>query len=78
MAQTTFTTSIKELTELVGSKDRGIFSLVGDHGGLSLITGEISLSNVIFGAVAIETEHGTLFLDEKAELTVSEEDGHPD
>lgn len=77
MAQTTFTTTLEELADLIGRKGRGIFSLVGDHGGLSLITGEIYSSNVIIGTTAIETEHGTIYLDGEIELTVSEDDCRP-
>lgn len=52
--------------------------LVGDAGHLSLVTGEVDESNVIFGAMAIETEHGTLYVDGDEEMAVQESDDTPD
>jgi len=44
--------------------------LVGQCGGLSAIVGDVSRSYVVMGCYAIETEHGTLYLDpaEKVEV----------
>jgi hypothetical protein len=44
--------------------------LVGDNQGLSLITGDVSRSSIMHGCYAVETEHGTLYLDEDLEYMV--------
>jgi hypothetical protein len=38
-------------------------TLVGSHGGLARVTGEVYLSNTHPGSVVVETEHGSLYLD---------------
>lgn len=48
--------------------------LIGDQGGHSAITGEVCGSNVVMGALAIETEHGTVYLDPESEIEVQEDD----
>lgn len=75
MATRISTISASELVDFTEDPTRGVVSLVGDHGGLSLITGEINDSSAIFGTMAVETEHGTVFLDPEAQILVSEEDG---
>jgi hypothetical protein len=75
MARTQHTVSVSDLTPIVEDPERGIISLVGDHGGLSLITGDIDPSAIVFGTLAVETEHGTVYLDRDAEITISEDDG---
>lgn len=47
--------------------------LVGDAGGRSAITGNIDPSSVVLGALAVETEHGTLYLDPDEEQIVDRE-----
>lgn len=47
--------------------------LVGMHGNLSRIVGAIEDSNMVFGAVAIETEHGTVYIDSEEQISVSVE-----
>lgn len=64
------TVSVSEIPELV--EDAGI-SIVGDHGGLSLITGEVEESSLVPGTLSIETEHGVLYLPEDHQQTICEE-----
>lgn len=45
-------------------------ALMGDQGGTSLIAGEVAPSGVIHGTVSVETEHGTLYLDDESEVEV--------
>jgi hypothetical protein len=45
-------------------------TLVGDCGGHSVVTGEVSKSSVMMGCYAVETEHGTLYLDEEFPVVV--------
>lgn len=45
-------------------------ALLGDQGGVSLITGAIVPSGVVRGTVSVETEHGTVYLDEEGEVEV--------
>lgn len=48
--------------------------LAGDAGGFSRITGEVYASNVMPGMHAVETEHGTLYLDSDQEVGFVVED----
>lgn len=57
---------------------RGVVSLVGDRGGLSRITGDVQISHVIPGMVRVETEHGTVYLDDDQDMFISEETGTED
>lgn len=80
MSRTQSTVRVADIPGIIADNDRGIISLVGDHGGIALITGALAASAVVFGALAIETEHGTIYLDENSDVTISEEfprsDGH--
>lgn len=38
-------------------------TLVGDFGGLTLISGDVKPSAAMPGLLHVETEHGTLYLD---------------
>lgn len=75
MANTVSTVAAGDLQQIVNNPDRGAISLLGDHGGRSRVTGEIYLSNVIAGCLAIETEHGTLYLPLEDQIQISEDDG---
>jgi len=57
-------------TKSVALKDLTEGTLVGDCGGHSVITGEVTKSSVMLGCYAVETEHGTLYLDEEFPVTV--------
>ncbi len=65
------TVRVNQIPEIIDDPKRGVVSLVGDSGGLALITGPQSLSGIM-GTMAIETEHGVLYLDPEAEVTISE------
>lgn len=75
MARTQHTITVSELPAVVLDPGRGLISLVGEHGGLSLITGDIEHSNLMRGTLAIETEHGVVHLEPDQEVRISEEDG---
>lgn len=75
MANTTRTIPGSKLAALMDSHDRGTISLLGDDGGLSLITGEISPSGLVMGTLSIETEHGTVYLDPDGDIRINEETG---
>jgi hypothetical protein len=45
--------------------------LVGSKSGESRVVGEVEPSNVMMGCIAIETEHGTLYMDSDEEVPVS-------
>lgn len=47
--------------------------LVGDADNLSCITGEVYESSTVPGLMAVETEHGTLYLDPEEEVLISED-----
>lgn len=66
------TARVSELNDIIKNPNRGVIGLLGDHGGLSLITGDIEESSV-FGAITVITEHGTLYLDPEASVSISEE-----
>ena len=61
------------LRHAVEDPARGVFYLHGDDGGLSLITGEVRPSNALPGALSVETEHGTTYLDLGSEVEVVED-----
>ena len=67
------TVPVADLSSIVADPERGVISLVGGHGGLALITGPIESSGQVMGALAIDTEHGTVYLDPEDEATISEE-----
>lgn len=46
--------------------------LVGDVDNLSCITGEVYDSSTMPGLMAVETEHGTLYLDPEEEVLISD------
>lgn len=73
MATTQIPVRVADIADIVAAPERGVISLVGDHGGLSLITGEIVRSSMMMGTIAFETEHGTVYLDPEAEVMISEE-----
>jgi len=77
MARTQSTVPASTLEAIVADPARGVISLVGERSGVSLITGEITESVIIMGALAVETEHGTLYLDSEHEITISEDDESP-
>ncbi|WP_311245332.1 MULTISPECIES: hypothetical protein [unclassified Microbacterium] len=73
MIRTPHTVLVRDLGEIVADPQRGMISLVGDHGGLALITGDVEESHVIRDTIGIETEHGTVHLEPDLEITISEE-----
>jgi hypothetical protein len=73
MNVTQSTVLVSDIPAIVADPNRGIVSLVGDRGGLSRITGDLSESAVVLGALAVETEHGTIYLDPESETRISEE-----
>lgn len=68
----TLTIRVSELAGIVQSAT-GPISLVGDHDGQSLITGEVRESGLVMGTLSIETEHGTVYLDPEADQKISVE-----
>lgn len=56
--------------ELVGMEINATLVLIGDDGGRSAVTGEIYNSNTVRGFIVVETEHGSLYIDEELEVTV--------
>lgn len=75
MARTTSTVKVAEIPSIIADPNRGVVSLVGDHGGLSLVVGDVEPSGLVMGTIAFETEHGTLYLDPDSETRISEDDG---
>lgn len=71
-APTPFWVPAQDLGELVADPSRGVFYLHGSSGGLSFITGEVVVSNVVPGTLSVETEHGTTYLDLDSEVEVVE------
>lgn len=61
---------VSELADTVEC-DSGVLALVGDHGGISLIAGDIEDSSMFPGMVTVLTEHGALYLDADAEVMVA-------
>lgn len=75
------TVNVADLGTILADPARGVVSLVGGHGGLSLITGPVSQSGLVMGTLSIETEHGVVHLDLEETTEISEElplsDDHP-
>lgn len=72
MARTKSTVRVSDIPAIVAASDRGIVSLVGDHGGLSQVVGEVHPSAVVRGTIRVETEHGSIYLDPDIEVEISE------
>jgi hypothetical protein len=72
------TVRVRDIPAIVGDPARGVVSLVGDHGGLSLITGPINRSGLVLGTLSIETEHGVVYLDPEEMQEISEERPYPE
>lgn len=70
---TTHSVLVADIPAIIDDPQRGIISLVGNNGGLSFITGQIDESGLVMGALAIETEHGTLYIDPDEQILISEE-----
>lgn len=67
------TVRVGDIPAIVEDPTRGVVSLLGDHGGLSLITGPSSRSGLVMGTLSIETEHGVVYLDPDELQEISEE-----
>jgi hypothetical protein len=66
------TVPVADIPSIIEDPARGIVSLVGDHGGLSLITGPSHHSGLVMGTLSIETEHGVVYLDPDETTEISE------
>jgi len=75
MSRRHLTVKVSDIPGIIDDPQRGVVSLVGDHGGLSLITGDTHASGLVMGTLAIETEHGTVYLGPDFEAVISEDDG---
>lgn len=75
MARTQKTIQVADLPSIINDPERGVISLVGDSGGLSLITGDVRSSGLVTGTFSIETEHGVVYLDREQDTEISEDDG---
>lgn len=75
------TVLVADIPDIIADPARGALSLVGDSGGLSLITGPVTRSGMVMGTLSIETEHGVIYLDPETVTQISEEatysDDHP-
>lgn len=78
MIRTQSTVAVADIPSIIADPKRGVVSLVGDHGGLALITGDIEASSLVLGSMVVETEHGTIYLDPELEAVISEEFPHDD
>ena len=67
------TVLVADIPGLLADPARGAISLVGDHGGLSLITGPATGTGFLSGLMSIETEHGVVYLDPETAAQISEE-----
>ena len=67
-----FSVPVRDLGGVVEDASRGVFYLSGSMGGLSLITGEVERSGLVPGALSVDTEHGTTYLDLDSEVEVVE------
>jgi hypothetical protein len=63
---------VADIPSIIEDPARGIVSLVGDHGGLSLITGPTQQSGLVMGTLSFETEHGVVYLDPDETTAISE------
>lgn len=75
MARTLHTIPAADLPTAVADPQAGVFSLAGDSGGSSLITGEIYPSNISPGLLVIETEHGSIYRDLTTTITITKDNG---
>ncbi|MFJ2662521.1 hypothetical protein [Arthrobacter koreensis] len=64
---------VSDIPKILEDPARGVISLVGDQGGLSLITGPAQGTGFMAGLMSIETEHGVVYLDADAVQQISEE-----
>jgi hypothetical protein len=72
------TVRVSDIPAIIDDPSRGVVSLVGGHGGLSLITGPINRSGLVMGTLSIETEHGVVYLDPEEIQEISEEWPYPE
>jgi len=63
------TISVQEIKKLIDKSE--LVHLLGDMGGKVQITGEVYPSNVVKGHYAVETEIGTVYLDDEGKHFVS-------
>ena len=70
MSSTTTTLPASSLAEAV-ERSQEPLALVGDQGGLSLITGSIAPSGLVPGTISVETEPGTVYLGVEVETQVA-------
>lgn len=68
------TVAVAALAEAVALAESPL-ALLGDQGGVSLITGDIIPSGLVHGTVSVETEHGTVYLDAEGEVEVAPAEG---
>lgn len=73
MARTKSKVRVRDLPTIVAEHPEGAVSLVGDHGGLSRISGEIHPSSVVRDTIRVETEHGSIYLATYLEIEISVE-----
>lgn len=64
------TTTAAQLPDLCADPTMRCVSLLSATGNLAQITGSVETSSVMPGAMAVETEHGTIYLDTEEELRV--------
>lgn len=67
------TVLVSHIPGIIADPARGVISLVGDRGGLSLITGPVEQSGLVPGTLSIETEHGVVHLAPETVAQISEE-----
>lgn len=72
MAVKQYTVAAREVQAILDDMGRGILSLVGTDGGLSLITGHFAQSALVPGSLLAETEHGMIYLPEDKQVAISE------
>src|SRR5699024_7048286 len=67
------TVPVADLPGIVTDPNRGVISLIGDHGNPSLITGHLRESSLVKWTLSVETEHGTVYLDLESTQRIREE-----
>ena len=67
------TVPVADLPRIVTDPNHGVISLIGDRGNPSLITGHLRESSLVKGALSVETEHGTVYLDLESTQRIREE-----
>lgn len=67
------TVPVADLPGIVTDPNRGVISLIGDHGNPSLITGYLRESSLVKWTLSVETEHGTVYLDLESTQRILEE-----